>query len=131
MVKYALGTLVVFIASSIWLFIAWSNGNKTNAWTPTVAQVVSNRVQRTFRRRPTGWLTTITYTVDDDQYEAVVDENLLGKEVTVFVNPADPTAVVGKAGARIQDLFRPIIATAGSGLFAIALLLIAFSPKED
>lgn len=131
MAKYALGTLVVFVASSIWLFLAWSSGNKTNGWNPTQAQVVANDMQETVRGRPAGWLTTITYSVDQQEYEAVVDEYLVGNAVTVFVNPDDPTDVVGKAGARIQDMGRPIIATVGSGLFALVLLLIAFSPKED
>lgn len=131
MAKYAFGTLVVFIASAIWLFLTWSSGNKTNDWNPTTAKIVSNGTQETIGGRTIGWLTTITYTVDGNQYEAGVDEYLVGKEATVFVNPADPREVVGKAGARIQDMGRPIIATVGSGLFAVVLMLIAFSPKED
>jgi hypothetical protein len=131
MAKYAFGTLLAFVASAIWLFLAWSNGNKTTAWTPVTAQIVSNDMQETVRGRPAGWLTTIKYSVNGNQYEAVVDEYLVGKEATVYVNPSDETEVVGKAGARIQDMGRPIIATVGSGLFAIVLLLIAFSPKED
>ena len=131
MAKYALGTLIVFMASAIWLFLAWSSGNKTTEWTPVNAQIVANDMEETIRGRPAGWLTTITYSVDGNQYEAVVDEYLLGKQATVYVNPVDASQVVGKSGARIQDLGRPIIATVGSGLFAIVLLLIAFSPKED
>ena len=61
----------------------------------------------------------------------IVDEYLVGKTATVYVNPSDPTDVVGKPGARIQNLGRPVILTVGSGLFAVVLLLIAFSPKED
>ena len=131
MVKYALGTLVVFIGSSIWLYLAWANGNETNGWDAVPAQVVSNSARKTVRGRPSGWLTTITYEVDEIQYEAVVDEYLVGKTATVYVNPSDPTDVVGKPGARIQNLGRPVILTVGSGLFAVVLLLIAFSPKED
>lgn len=131
MAKYAFGTLVIFIASSIWLFLAWASGNKTNNWDPVTATIIKNDMQETIRGRPAGWLTTITYDVGEIQYEAVVDEYLIGKEATVYVNPNDPTDVVGKAGARIQDMVRPIIATVASGLFAVVLLLIAFSPKED
>ena len=131
MAKYALGTLAVFIVSAVWLFLAWSSGSKTNDWDPTTAQIVANNVQESLGGRPSGWLTTITYEIDGNQYETVVDEYLIGKEATVFVNPDDPTDVVGKAGARMQNMGRPIIATVGSGLFAIVLLLIAFSPKED
>ncbi len=131
MAKYAFGTFVVFVASSLWLYFAWSSGSKTSEWTPTTAQVISTDVDRTVRRRIEGWLTTITYSVEGVQYEAVVDEFLDGKTATVYVNPANPAQVVGKAGVRVQDLGRPIIATVGSGLFAVVLLLIAFSPKED
>lgn len=131
MAKYAFGTLAIFIASSIWLCLAWSNGNKTAGWNPTTAQIIGNDMQESIRGRPAGWLTTITYMVDGNQYQTVVDEYLIGEEATVFVDPEDPTNVVGKAGARIQDMGRPMIATVGSGLFALVLLLIAFSPKED
>jgi hypothetical protein len=135
MVKYALGTLLVFLASSTWLFLAWSSGNKTNDWTPTPAKVIRNEMQESInsrgRTRPAGWLTTIEYEVDKVQYEAIVDEYLVGNEATVFVNPENPADVAGKAGARIQDMGRPMVATIGSGLFAIVLLLIAFSPKDD
>ncbi len=131
MTKYALGTLAVFIISSVWLFVAWSSGNKTKSWIPAPAQVLKNDVRKTRRGKLAGWLTTVVYEVNGIQYEAVVDEYLVGDDVTVFVNPENPMDVVGKSGARIQDLGRPIIATVGSGLFAIVLLLIAFSPKDD
>ncbi|MEZ6094943.1 MAG: DUF3592 domain-containing protein [Pirellulaceae bacterium] len=131
MAKYALGTLAVFVASAIWLYLAWASGNQTNSWNPTAAKVISNDTQKTIGGRPAGWLTTITYDVDGQTYKADVDEYLVGNQVTVYVNPNDPTEVVGKAGARIQDMGRPIIATVGSGLFGVVLLLIALSPKED
>ncbi len=131
MIKYAFGTLVVFIASSIWLFVAWTDGNKTSSWNPTPAQVLKNDARETLRGKPAGWLTTIAYEVNGTPYEAVVDDYLVGNNVTVFVNPENPSDVVGKSGARIQDLGRPIIATVGSGLFAVVLLLVAFSPKDN
>ena len=131
MAKYALGTLVVFILSAGWLFLAWSSGNKTNSWDPTTAQIVENGIQETITGQTAGWLTTITYSVDGIEYVADVDEYLIGKDVTVFVNPEDPMDVVGKAGPRMQDMGRPMLATVASGLLAVVLLLIAFSPKED
>lgn len=131
MAKYALGTLVVFLASSTWLYLAWANGNKTNDWDATTAQIISNDVQETSDGQPAGWLTTIAYVVDGTEYYADVDEYLIGDSATVYVNPDDPAEVVGRAGARIQDMGWPIIATFGSGLFAVVLLLIAFSPKDQ
>ncbi|HMP79471.1 MAG TPA: hypothetical protein PKD54_08475 [Pirellulaceae bacterium] len=131
LVKCAFGTLAVCLGSAVWLFLAWSAGNRTKTWTPTLADIEFNDVVTTRRGQPAGWRTTITYTVDGQGFKAVVDEYLIGKEATVFVNPDDPRQVVGKTGARIQDMGYPLIITIGSGLFAIALLLIAFSPKDD
>ena len=129
--KYAFVTVVVFLISAIWLFSAWSGGNKTNHWTPVPAQILSNDTQDSIRGRPAGWLTTIAYQFNGLQYETVVDEYLLGESATVYVDPNGPTMVVGKPGARMQDMGRPLIATVASGLFALVLILIAFSPKED
>lgn len=139
MAKFGFGTLCVFALSAVWLMFAWSNGNRTQSWDPTTAKVISNDVQKRRivdnrgigRNAGTGWLTEISYIVDGVEYEAIVDEYLIGNEVTVFVNPSDPTEVVGKAGVRIQDMFWPLLVMIASGLFAVVLLLIAFSPKED
>lgn len=131
MLKYALCTMAIFIASLAWLYTAWSFGNRTKSWTPVTAEILDNDMQETVTGEPAGWITTISYTVDELQYEADVDEYLVGKEATVFVNPEDPKQVVGKSGARIQDMVYPMAASIGSGLFSIVLLMIRLSPKED
>ena len=134
MAKYALGTLAVFLISSVWLFFAWSNGNKTTSWKEIDAQLLGVEVQETIRGRPAGYLSFVSYEVTGVEYEAVVDEHLYGDEdgnTKVFIDPDDASQVVGLTGPRMQDMGRPLIATIGSGLFAIVLLLIAFSPKED
>ena len=132
MAKFTFVAFVVFLASVAWLIISWRAGNKTKSWDATTAEVLKNDAQTTRHgRQPRGWLTTISYSVDGTEYVAKVDEYLLGKSVTVYVNPHNPSEVVGKAGARIQDMFMPIIATAGSGLFLVVLGLMIFSPKDD
>lgn len=133
LVKAALGTLAVFLASSIWLYLAWSHGNRTHAWTAVPADVINNDMKESLhsRSQPRGWLTTVAYTVDGQEYVAVIEEYLVGSNQQVFVDPDDPTSVVGKQGPTIQAMGRPIIATVGSGLFAVVLVLIAVSPKED
>jgi hypothetical protein len=73
----------------------------------------------------------VNYTVDGVVYLAVVDEYLVGSNQEVFVDPNNPASVVGKQGATIQATAYPLIATVGSGLFAVFLILIAVSPKGD
>ena len=134
-VKAALGTLVIFLGSSIWLYLAWSHGNRTNQWTAVPAVIIKNDVQesnydRSDTRGPMGWKTTVKYTVDGIEHEAVVDEYLIGSNQEVFVDPNNPASVVGKQGATIQATAYPLVATVASGLFALVLVLIAVSPKE-
>lgn len=131
MAKYALGTLFVFFLSGIWLFVAISRGNDTHSWTPVEARVTEARAQRSLGRGPKRILTTIEYSIDGIEYETTLAEILVGTNVTVYVNPSDPTDVVGEPGFQVQMYGRPLLATIGSGLFAVVLLLIAFSPKED
>lgn len=135
MAKYLAATFIVFVASAIWLFMAWSGGNKTKSWVPTTAKILKNDMSEIRgeygRTQPAGWLTTISYTVGGNKYETVVDEYLVGSEATVFVDPNDPTRVVGKSGATVQAMGRPLLATIGSGLFGVLLLLIGLSPKDD
>lgn len=131
MAKYALGTLFVFILSSIWLIVAISRGNDTHTWTPVEATVVEARAQRSIQRGPKRILTTIEYSFDGIEYKTTLAEILVGSRVTVYVNPEAPTDVVGEQGFQVQVYGRPLIATIGSGLFAVVLLLIAFSPKEE
>jgi hypothetical protein len=131
MTKYAFLTIVAFIASSIWLYFAWAHANRTNGWTPAPAKFVSIEKQRRSHNRAAQLLSRVSYSFDGQKYEAVVDEYLIGNEITVYVNPDDPSEVVGVAGARMQDVGRPLVFTIASGLFAVVLVLIAFSPKED
>jgi len=131
MLKYALCTSVIFVASLLWLYVTWSFGNVTKSWDPVTAQILDNDMRETIDGSPAGWITTISYTIDDTEYETRVDEYLVGKEATVYVNPDDPSDVVGKAGTRIQDMVYPLALSVGSSLFSIVLLMIAFSPQED
>ena len=131
MVKAALGTLAVFVLSSIWLFFAWSQGNRTYDWTPVRAAVVSNNTDSTVTGRTKGFVSRVKYLVNGVSYEANVDEYLVGGEAEIFVDPENPRNVVGKQGPTMQAMFRPLIVTGATALFAVVLLLIAFSPKED
>lgn len=129
--KAAVATTLVFIASSIWLFLAYSNGARTNDWPPVPADIQGNGVERTANGQTRGLTTVVKYQVDGVEYEAVVDEYLVGKGAEVYVNPSDPSEVVGKRGPTLQMMFRPIVVTGATGLFAIVLALIALSPKDD
>ena len=82
------------------------------------------------RRKFGGFVSTIEYQFDGVDFEAKLPEYKLG-EIEVFVNPFEPTEVVAERGATMVTLARPIIGTVGSGLFAIVLVLICFSPKEE
>jgi len=128
--------LLLAILSCTWLYLAYSNGNKTKSWTPVPAVVSENgAVAATdIRGRPRGvksWLTAVTYSVDGETYEAVIDDYLAGNEATVFVNPENPQEVVGKTGPKMEDTFYPMVATAFTVCLSVVILLIAFSPKDD
>lgn len=129
--KTAIGTSVVFLACLGWLGMTWIHGNRTNDWNVVPATVVHNDMYETELGRPDGWATTVRYRVANVDYETVVDEYLIGDDVNIFVDPKDATSVVGKPGARIQSLGAPLIATVGSGLFGLILIMIAIIPKED
>jgi len=141
MVKYFFVALLVFVVSAIWLFVAISKGNATKNWDEVPAQIGSSNVDRNLARRGRGRLgrirsstvhTDVKYNIGGIEYEATVDDFIVaGGKTTVFVNPEDPTDVVGHQGPNVQHYGRPLIVTIGSGLFLIVLGLIAFSPKED
>ena len=128
--KAALGTLVVVLVSSVWLYMAWSNGNRTSSWAAVAAHVENNDIEKNARGRMQGWATTVSYTVDGVEYVAVVEDYLVGT-TEVYVDPNDPTAVVGVRGASLRDYGRPLLLTVGASLFAVVLTLIALSPKDD
>lgn len=131
LVKTALMTLLVFSVSAVWLYVVWSAGNETNNWTRVTAVVLENEIDETLSGRPRGWATTIGYTFDGIDYVAVIDDYLVGGGNDVYVDPADPTRVVGVKGASLKTMGRPLIVVVGSGLFAVVLMLIALSPKEE
>ncbi|MEL7496604.1 MAG: DUF3592 domain-containing protein [Planctomycetota bacterium] len=131
MLKYAVLTMIVFLGSLIWLIAALSGDNQTHQWAPVEAKVLDSQMLRTVSGRASGIEVLILYNYEGQDYEAVLDDYVVGTTGTVFVNPADPTQVVGEQGPRVQSYGRPLIATLASGLFAIVLCLIAFSPKED
>lgn len=129
--KAAIGTVVVFVASLTWLLLAYSNGTRTNSWTPVQAEVLGNSVDRSAAGRTRGMTTAVMYRIDGVEYECVVDEYLVGKSAEIYVNPENSAEAVGKRGATLQTMFRPIVVTGATGLFAVVLVLIALSPKED
>ena len=131
MIKYFLGALVVFLVCSLWLYSAISKGNATKKWIATPAAIGEGAADRNLRGRRTAIHTPVIYTYDSIEYEGVVDDFLIAGSGTVYVNPDDPTQVVGKTGPNLQHYGRPMIFTIGSGLFLIVLGLIAFSPKDD
>jgi hypothetical protein len=128
--KAALATLAVVICSSTWLYMAWAHGNRTSSWTAVPAHVENNDVEKNARGRMKAWATTVSYAVDGKEYIAVVEDYLVGT-TEVYVDPNDPTSVVGIPGASLRDYGRPLLLTVGSALFAIVLALIAFSPSEE
>ena len=128
---YALGALVVFIFSLVWLIQAMTGGQATRNWDAVEAEIISNASTKSFSGETTSVETRVIYTVKGVEYEAVLDDFLIKGKGTVYVNPSDPTQVVGEQGPQVQRYGRPLIATLGSGLFLIVLGLIALSPKED
>ena len=132
MTKYLAGSVFAFIACLVWLAVTWNAGNRTNSWLRVSANVVKNDVESSVDDNEFyGWKTTIEYSVNGKRYEAIVDEYLIGENVAVYVNPDNPSAVVGKPGFRIQDGFKPIVATVFFGLFSLVLLLIKLSPRDS
>ena len=134
--KAAVGTLAVFLFCIGWLYVAWSHGNKSLDWVQVKANITGVSEEETLlpnamqRRKFGGFVSTIEYQFDGVDFEAKLPEYKLG-EIEVFVNPFEPTEVVAERGATMVTLARPIIGTVGSGLFAIVLVLICFSPKEE
>jgi len=136
-IQAAIGAFFFFVLSLGWLGWAWVDSDSTKSWTPTPAKVMHRDTARGFDRSKhrvrniRGWLTTVSYRFNDVEYESVVDEYLSDSNVTIYVNPDNPMAIVATAGVRMQDIARPIIATTGTGLFGLVILLMWFSPKED
>lgn len=134
--KAAVGTLAVFLFCIAWLYVAWSHGNKSLDWVQVEANVTGVSEEETLlpnamqRRRFGGFVSTIEYKFDGIDFESKLPEYKLGK-IEVFVNPDEPTEVVAERGATMVTLARPIVGTVGSGLFAVVLVLICFSPKEE
>jgi len=129
------GALVLSLVSGAWLYQAYSYGNRTTQWPAVSAMVTDNAAEvsatRPGRRGVKSWATSVTYTVDGVEYNAVLDDYLVGNNATVYVNPENPREAVGETGPRMQDTFYPIVATAFSGCLALVIALIAFSPKDD
>ena len=129
-------TLLLTVLSCSWLYLAYSNGNRTKNWTSVPAVVTENGAVtgsdiRGRRRGVKSWLTAIAYSVDGETYDAVIDDYLVGSEAVVFVNPDNPEEVVGKTGPKMEDTFYPLVATAFTVCLSVVILLIAFSPKDD
>ncbi len=131
MLKYFIGSLVLFLVSAVWFFGAMSEGWKTNSWTAVEAHIGQSEAPRNINGRRTSVKTLVRYKVAGQSFEAYVDDLLVAGRGTVYVNPEDPTQVVGNPGPNLQHYGRPMIITIASGLFVIVLGLIAFSPKEE
>ncbi len=128
--KTGLITVAVFAVGCSWLGFAWVRGNRTYDWQEVPATVVEVDLDRPGSRRGTiyGWETTVRYRANGKQYESIVNEFYDKNQVTVYINPDDPTHVVATRGPLIQHMAPPILLTVVSGLFGIVLLLIALSP---
>ena len=131
MIKYFFGALIVFLVSGFWLYTAMASGFETNNWNAVEAEVGISGADHNLRGRATAVHTPVIYEVDGETYEGVVDDFLVGGSGTVYVDPNDPTRVVGFQGPNLQHYGRPMIVTIVSGLLLVVLGLIAFSPKED
>lgn len=132
MIKYVIGALVVFLISALWLTLALTIDNATRNWIPVQAEIGESYALRSVtRRRRTSIKTPVRYVVDGVEYAAEVDDFLMEGSGTVYVNPDDPSQVVGYRGPNLQHYGRPLIMTVASGLFLVVLGLIAFSPKDD
>lgn len=130
-VKYFIGALIVFVASAAWLYAAMAQGTATEKWVATPATIGTSYADRNRRGRRNAVHTPVVYVYDGVEYQGAVDDFLLQGSGTVYVNPEDPTMVVGNPGPNLQHYGRPLIVTIASGLFLVVLGLIAFSPKED
>lgn len=131
MLKYTLCALGVFVASSIWLVITMMQGYSTQDWQPVPAQIEQSETAKNLSGRSKSVRTTVTYMIGGETYTRDVDDFLVGGSGTVYVNPEDPSQVVGERGPNLQHYGRPMIIAITSGIFLIALGLIALSPKED
>lgn len=132
MAKFAITTLVVFVCAAGWLVWAWAQGNQTYSWKPVPATVTNLDAEKPYNKEiATTYLTTVTYSFDGQQYEAVIRDYMLGPEVTIYVNPEDPQQVVPVQGPTVFSLLIPCSLTIASGLFALVLGLIVLSPKDD
>ena len=130
-IKYFFGALVVFLASGFWLYTAMASGFETNDWTAVTAEIGRSDASGNMRGRTREIHTPVTYEVDGDIYDAIIDDFLIEGKGTVYVDPSDPSRVVGFQGPNLQHYGRPLIVTVTSGLLLVVLGLIAFSPKED
>ena len=131
MVKALVVTFLVFVLSACWLYFAWARGERTNDWIVTDAKSLGITKARRDELSDIEWATRVEYAMNGKVYQGVVFEYLLGEQVIVYVNPDDPTEVVGKTGASGQMTLAPLLITVASGLFGIVLLLVKLSPKDD
>lgn len=131
MTKYFIITALLFFVGALWLYFAWVDGQRTVNWPAVQAKSLGVRSERGFGNELRDLATQVEYKVGSKVYQAVVDEYLLGDEVTIYVNPDDPKDIVGKTGATLQATWFPIMLCIVSGVFGLVLLIIKFSPKED
>ena len=94
-------------------------------------EIASSDIAR-FRERRAGriWTATVDYSVDGQNFTETM-HNLPFGATEIYVDPNDPTNVVGERGATLRALFVPVIAVTATALFLIVLLLIKFSPSDD
>ena len=132
MLRWFFAALSVFVISAVWLFYVLNQDYATYDWTSVPATYGTSTAERSgVRARRKNIHTSVKYLFDGVEYEGWVDDFIVEGSGTVYVNPDDPTEVVGVQGPNLQHYGRPLIFTIVSGLFLIVLGLIAFSPSDD
>ena len=129
--KTFLGTILAFLASVLLFFAVWQYQRRTLTWSPVQIEITSSKIAH-FRESRTGrvWTATVDYSFDGKNYTKTIHDLPFGA-TQVYVDPDDPSNVVGERGATVRALFVPIIAISATGLFGFVLILIKLSPSDD
>ena len=123
--------MLAFLGSVLLLLAVWQYQRRTLNWNAVQMEIASSDIAR-FRERRAGriWTATVDYSVDGQNFTETM-HNLPFGATEIYVDPNDPTNVVGERGATLRALFVPVIAVTATALFLIVLLLIKFSPSDD
>lgn len=124
------GTIISFAVFGIWFHLARTNANRSLDWPAVPAQVTSHSDARDYRGRVDRPTTTVVYAFNGKSYSVILDVYQLD-EMEVYVNPEDPSEVRADRGATMVDLGYPLVGLVLSGLFALFLAMVCFSPKDE